>query len=73
LFTVFFTIFNLAFEVVKFHGFWHFLVLNSKKQFPLMAGGGGKNRVLVYSLFGSFLEFLNIDEFKNFGTLCIWE
>jgi hypothetical protein len=46
-----------------------FLISNSKKTFPLVAGGrGGKNRVLVYNHFFSFLENLDIDEFnKNFG------
>jgi hypothetical protein len=47
-----------------------FLVLNSEKKFPLMVGGGGKNRVLVYSLFGSFLEDLNIYEFSKILGHC---
>jgi hypothetical protein len=33
-------------------------------------GGGAKNRVLVYSLFGSFLEDLDIDEFNKILGHC---
>jgi hypothetical protein len=32
--------------------------------------GGAKNRVLVYSLFGSFLEDLDIDEFNKILGHC---
>jgi hypothetical protein len=28
-------------------------------------GGGGKNSVLVYNIFGSFLEVLDIDQFNK--------
>jgi hypothetical protein len=35
-------------------------------------GGGAKNRVLVYSLFGSFLEYLDIDEFNKFLGHCAY-
>jgi hypothetical protein len=49
--------------------FWHFLVLKSQMFSPSWLGGG-KNLVLVYSLFDSFIEDLDIDEFnKFFGTL----
>jgi hypothetical protein len=32
-------------------------------------GGGGMNHVLVYSLFVSFLENLDIDEFSKFWDI----
>jgi hypothetical protein len=35
-------------------------------------GGGGKNHVLVYSLFGSFLEDLDIDEFNKILGHCAY-
>jgi hypothetical protein len=41
-----------------------------KKIPPHGRGGGGKNRVLVYSLFGSFLEVLDIDEFNKILGHC---
>jgi hypothetical protein len=34
------------------------------KKFPLMAGGG-MNRALVYSIFVSFIEDIDIDEFSK--------
>jgi hypothetical protein len=40
------------------------------KIFPLMGGGGAMNRVLVYSLFVSFLENLDIDEFSKILGHC---
>jgi hypothetical protein len=40
-----------------------------KKFPPHGRGGGGVNRVLVYSLFVSFLENLDIDEFSKFWDI----
>jgi hypothetical protein len=37
-----------------------------------MDRGGGKNHVLVYSLFGSFLEDLDICEFNTFLGHCAY-
>jgi hypothetical protein len=42
------------------------------KKFPLMTRGA-MNRALVYNLFCSFIEHIDIDEFIHFGTLGIWE
>jgi hypothetical protein len=46
----------------------HFLVLNSEIFSPSW-GGGAMNRVLVYSLFVSFLENIDIDEFLKFWDI----
>jgi hypothetical protein len=59
-----FGIFNLdflAFLILNFCHFWFlaFLILN------FWHFWGAKNRILVYSLLGSFLEFLDIDDFNK--------
>jgi hypothetical protein len=62
----------LAFEVVKLHDFWHFLILNSENFSPSWPRGA-MNHVLVYILFVSFLENLDIDEFSKMLRHCTFE
>jgi hypothetical protein len=43
-----------------------------KKNSPSWSGWGGKNRVLVYSILGSFIKVLDIDEFDKILGHCAY-